>query len=392
MTTTTDQGFRLEDAPMAMDRTAGWRFVSDAGDVFQAADGTWFLTSAEAVQFAQRNPEIFSSGRAYDVLSSPVPLIPLAIDPPAHLKYRKVLDPMLAPRVINAMEDTLRAQIRDLVSAFSARGTCDIVDDVARLYPTQVFLTLFGMPLDDRDQFIDWVEKMVEGASVGAAEPPPEVIDAAMGLFAYLQGYVDTKRSQPGDDMLSRVLALDADDAWSNEEVLGLCFLFTLAGLDTVTAAIGFVMLHLARNPDLRHRLVADPTLVGPLIEEVLRLELPAPTQPRVTTQDVEVCGTAIPAGATVMVCVATANRDPARFEGPDEIDVDRSDFAHLSFGGGIHRCLGSHLARRELRLVVEEFHRLIPDYEIAPGFEPHVAWPSGTLHLTSLPIVFPVA
>jgi cytochrome P450 len=392
MTTTTSASFRLEDAPMAADRTLGWRFVSDAGDVFQAANGTWFLTSAEAVQFAQRNPEIFSSGRAYDVLSSPVPLIPLAIDPPAHLKYRKVLDPMLAPRVINAMEDTLRAQIRDLVSAFSARGTCDIVDDVARLYPTQVFLTLFGMPLDDRDRFIDWVEKMVEGASVGAAEPPPEVIDAAMGLFAYLQGYVDVKRSQPGDDMLSRVLALGGDDAWSNEEVLGLCFLFTLAGLDTVTAAIGFVMLHLARNADLRRRLAADPPLVGPVIEEVLRLELPAPTQPRVTTQDVEVCGTTIPAGATVMVCVATANRDPARFDAPDEIDLDRSDFAHLSFGGGIHRCLGSHLARRELRLVVEEFHRLIPDYEIAPGFEPQVAWPSGTLHLTSLPLVFPVS
>jgi cytochrome P450 len=111
-----------------------------------------------------------------------------------------------------------------------------------------------------------------------------------------------------------------------------------------------------------------------------------------VTTQDVEVCGTTIPAGSTVMVCIATANRDPARFDDPDEIDLDRSDFAHLSFGGGIHRCLGSHLARRELRLVVEEFHRLIPEYEIAPGFEPQVAWPSGTLHLTSLPLVFPVA
>ncbi len=121
----------------------------------------------------------------------------------------------------------------------------------------------------------------------------------------------------------------------------------------------------------------------------LLRLELPAPTTPRVATQDVEVCGVRIPAGSPVMLCLATANRDPARFEHPDGIDLTQADRGHLSFGGGIHRCLGSHLARRELRLVVEEFHRLIPDYEIRSGFEPEVVWPAGTLHLRSLPLVF---
>ena len=392
MTSAVNESFRLEDAPMAKDRAAGWRFVSEGGDVFQGADGTWFLTSAESVQFAHRHPEVFSSARAFDMLASPVPLIPLAVDQPAHKNYRRVLDPMLAPRVVNTIEKQLRTQVRDLVLAFADKGECDIVADLARLYPTQVFLTLFGMPLADRDQFIEWVEAINEGAAtaVPGEAPPDRVVRAAGSLFGYLQHYVDLKLEEPGEDILSCVLSLSGEHAWSNDEILGLCFLFTLAGLDTVTATIGFVMLHLAYNPGLRRRIVADSSLVPPAIEEILRLELPAPTTPRVALEEVEVCGVRIPAGARVMLVLATANRDGTRFANPEQIDIDRGDQGHLSFGGGIHRCLGSHLARRELRLVVEEFHKLVPDYQIKPGVEPTVVWPAGTLHLDSLPLVYP--
>jgi cytochrome P450 len=299
---------------------------------------------------------------------------------------------MLAPRVVNAMEDDLRVQIRDLVAAFAGNGECDVVRDVARLYPTQVFLTLFGLPLTDRDQLVEWVETVNENSTTGTGEPNPAVVEAAMAMFGYLQGCVDEKRDHRGDDMLSRVLALQGDDAWSNDEVIGLTWLVTLAGLDTVTAAIGFTMLHLAQSPELRGRMVADPSLAAPVIEEMLRLEPPAPTTPRVTTQDVEVCGVQIPAGSPVALCLATANREAGRYEHPDSIDLAQADRGHVTFGGGIHRCLGSHLARQEVRLVVEEFHALIPEYEIAPGFEPEVVWPSSTLHLASLPLVFPAA
>jgi cytochrome P450 len=388
--TTAPDTFRLEDAPMAKDRSAGWSFVRAGGDVIHAVDGTWLLTSPDAVQFAQRHPEIFSSARAFDGLGSPVPLVPIAIDPPEHLRYRRVLDPMLAPRVINAMEDGLRAQARELIEAFVDRGSCDAVADLGRLYPTQVFLTLFGMPVEDRDQFIYWSETIIENSSRDSTlEPAPEVIECATALFGYLQACVDRKRANPGDDLLSRVLALDGDDAWSNDEVLGLCFLFILAGLDTVTAMIGFVLLHLANDPDLRARMVADPSLVQPVIEEILRLEQPAPVNPRVTTEDVEVCGVVIPAGAQVGLVLGTANRDPGRFPHSDEIDPAQADRGHLAFGGGIHRCVGSHLARRELRIVVEEFHKLVPEYSVAPGAEPEIVWPSGTFHLKALPLVF---
>jgi cytochrome P450 len=383
--------FHPEEAPMAADRTAGWAYFRDAGEVVEG-DGAWFMTSAETIQYAHHHPELFSSARAFDMLGSPLPLIPLASDAPDHVRYRRVLDPMLAPRVVNTMEDDLRRQVGELIDAFAGRGECDVMTDIAKLYPTQVFLTLFGLPLDDRDRFIGWVDIINGEASLVGAEPIPEVMEAAGALFGYLQGYIDQKNVTPGDDMLSRILALSGDDAWTNEEVLGLCFLFTLAGLDTVTSSIGFVMMHLATNEELRRKVVADPSLVGPVIEEVLRLELPAPLNPRFTTEDIEIGGRRIPAGSIVQLVIGAANRDPARFECPNDIDLEQADRGHLAFGGGIHRCLGSHLARRELRLVVEEFHKRIPDYQVAPGAQPEVQWPAGTLHLTSLPLVFPVS
>lgn len=377
-----------DSAPMALDRTPGWRHFSDRGDVYEA-DGIWYFTTTESIQFAHRHPEIFSSARAFDSLGSPVPLVPIATDPPDHVRYRRVLDPMLAPRVVNAIEDDLRAQIQELIGALVDRGECDVMADIARLYPTQVILTLFGLPLEDRDRFIEWTEAIIGASAAGVGEATPEQLEGAMALFGYLQQHLDEKRAHPADDMLSRVLALSGEEAWTDEELLGMCFLFVIAGLDTVTAMIGFVLYHLARRPDLRRQVIADPSLLTPFIEEVLRLELPAPTTPRVTLEDVSVKGVTVPAGANVLLVLATANRDESRGEDPDEIDLAQEGRGHLSFGGGIHRCLGSHLARRELRLVVEEFHKRIPDYHIPEGVEPAIKWPSATLHFTSLPLVF---
>lgn len=146
-------GIRLLDLPIASDRNEAWRLVRAAGDVVKGSDGVWRLTSPEAVQYPLRNHKLFSSARAFDGLMSPVPLIPLAIDRPDHKRYRRILDPMLAPAVINTMENELREQIRKLVREFADKGQCDIVTDLARVYPVQVFLTLFGLPLRDTERF-----------------------------------------------------------------------------------------------------------------------------------------------------------------------------------------------------------------------------------------------
>ncbi|MEE3753034.1 cytochrome P450 [Mycobacterium intracellulare] len=389
MQTTTDPqqsaGF-YESAPMALDRSAGWRYVRERGDVFEA-DGMWYLTSLEAVRFAQHHPEIFSSAGGYDV-GSPIPMVPLMIDPPDHARYRRLLDPMLSPRVINGIEDNLREQAAQLVKPLADKGQCDVITDIAELFPTQVLLTLFGLPVADRDKFRVWSDTLTSDAA--KSEATQAQLEAGAALLGYLQEHVSSKRSHPGsDDMIGHLLAVSEDEGLNDLDILGMCFLFVLAALDTTTGAIGFTMYHLARRPDLRRAVIDDPALITPLVEEILRLELPAPMVPRRTTQDVEVAGVTIPAGSKVHICMATANREGSDGSAPDDIDLSAAGRGHLSFGGGIHRCLGSHLARRELRLIVEEFHARISDYEIPDGYEPRIAWPTGTYHLESLPLVF---
>jgi cytochrome P450 len=379
----------VEASPMALDRTAGWNYFKEHGDVFES-DGSWYLTSLEAVRYAHRHPELFSSARAFDTLGSPVPLVPIATDPPDHARFRRALDPLVAPRVIRGLEDELRCQVGEIIDAFVGRGSCEIVEELAKPYPTQVILTMFGLPLEDRDRFFAWVDVIINSAADGSfGDPTPEQVYAGLALFTYMQEFIDAKRKNPGHDMISSILCLTGDAEWTNEEVLGLCFLVTLAGLDTVTASIGFILMHLARRPDLRRRIVESPELTIALIEEILRLEAPAALTPRVTTEDVEVAGKTIPAGSSVFLALGAANRSEEWGATPDEIDLDHAGRGHLTFGGGIHRCMGSHLARRELCIAIEEFHRRIPNYSLPEGFEPRLVWPSGTFHLSELPLVF---
>jgi len=386
---TTQGAFEWTNAPMARDRTAGWAAFLEQGEVFQSADGLWFVTSPTMIRAATSQPLIFSSVGSTAQLQAPVPLIPVEFDPPEHKRFRRILDPMLAPRVVDAMVDSLRGQARELIEKFAHRGHCDVVTELARQYPTQVFLTLFGMPLEDRDQMIEWIQTIIHNAQPDpTAEPDPQLAAASAALIDYLRGHIDKKRSAPADDMLSKVVGLTDEDAWTDEEVLGLCFLFSLAGLDTVTNAISLSFLHLARRPDLQQQIGRDSNSVVPIMEELLRLEHPAPISPRVTTTDVELGGKRIPAGSTVVLLWGAANRAGDR-RCPNDIDLETFDQPHMTFGSGIHRCLGSHLARRELRLIMEEFHRLIPSYSLADNEVPEVAWPSGDLHLSSLELVF---
>jgi len=174
----------------------------------------------------------------------------------------------------------------------------------------------------------------------------------------------------------------------TDEEIIGLCFLFVLAGLDTVTSALGFAFATLAADATLRSSISEDPSSIPAFVEEILRVEVPVPFVPRVATTDVTVCGHAIPAGASVLVALGAANRDRTRYDRPDVLDPARQA-PHFAFGAGQHRCLGSHLARLELKIVLEEWHRRIPEYALVAGAEPTVPWPAGSLALKSVPLRF---
>jgi len=366
--------------PMAADRGLGWKTVRDAGPVV-LMDGWYYLTRRDDVLRALRSPELFSSKQAFDELGSPLPLVPIAFDPPEHTRFRKILQPFFSPHALKGMLPSLQRQAIAIVEEATARGECDVMADVAIPYPSQVFLTLFGLPLEDRDRLIAWKDSVIALADSPLTEHTD--LTPALELAAYVTEAINERRQNPGDDLLSKVLT--GDDPLDDGEAIGLSFLFVLAGLDTVTAAMGFALLELARNPQLRRQLRDNPDDIGVFVEEIVRLEPPAPLLPRVATRDVTIGGVTIPAGTKVRLCIAAINRDEYDAISANHVVMDGKVHAHWGFGGGPHRCLGSHLARMELRLIVEEWLKRMPEFEIAPGCVPEIEFPANTFALGSL-------
>jgi cytochrome P450 len=372
----------LETLPFAHDRDAAWHTVLASGKVAVSEAGVYFLSAADVVEAAATNPELFSSQGAFDLVGSPFPMVPIAFDPPEHSRFRRVLDKFFGPRRMAERAPELRRQVGELIDQIRDSGdSCDVMSALAIPFPSQVFLTLFGLPLLDRELLIGWKNAVLEFSAADGSTPSPETLARGGELLAYLNGHLADRRGGDGDDLLSQLLSDSSDGALTEQEIIGLCFLFLIAGLDTVTAATGFALYELARNPVLRAKVIDDDEAVAHFIEEVLRIDPPVPYVPRVTTAEVNVAGVTIPAGSTCWLGLGSANRDPERYVDADVIHQKRSN--HFAFGRGPHRCLGSHLARLELRLIIEEWNRRIPTYSVLR--EPTVGWPCGTLHFHEL-------
>jgi cytochrome P450 len=373
----------LDDLPMSLDRGAGWAALRAAGPVI-LSDGWYALTRREDVLSALRNPNVFSSQKAFEVVGSPLPLVPAAFDPPEHTRFRKILQPFFSPHALAAILPSIQSQAIDIIDSIARQDDCELMTELATPYPSQVFLTLFGLPLRDRERLIRWKDAIIELSIPNAAGETPD-LTPALELFGYLTEAVAEHRRHPGDDVLSRVLL--GADALTDDEALGMAFFFVLAGLDTVTSAIGAAMLELARRPEVRVRLREKPDEISVFVEEVVRLESSAPVVPRVTTEDVTVAGITLPAGSRVRLCLGAINRDGSDAISGDDLVLDGKVHKHWGFGGGPHRCVGSHLARMEMNVVVTEWLRRIPDFELAPGYRPEITWPSPTCTLPRLPL-----
>jgi cytochrome P450 len=385
-----DGKLRFTRLPMSESRTPAYQMVRNAGPVIRTPRG-FVLTSNEYVEFALKHPELFSSQKAFDLVGSPLPMVPVAFDAPAHTRYRRILQPFFSPREVAAWQPMVRALVGTLIDAFAESGRCDLVTGLAIPLPAEVFLTLFGLPLADRDRLIGWKEGLLASPLLTAGKPSDATVQAGAELFGYLAGHIEERRRDGAGtaDLLGRLLADTSEERLSDEELIGLSFLFVLAGLDTVTSVLSMVFAALAGQPKLRQQIVADPAVIPAAIEEMLRFDGPVVFLPRVASEDIHLGGQTIPAGAEVQVALAVANRDPAEHPDPDEIDFGRQE-RHFAFGAGPHRCLGAHLARMELREVLAEWHKRIPEYELAPGFTPLVPWPTGTVGLDTLQLVFP--
>ncbi|ORA84743.1 cytochrome P450 [Mycobacterium malmoense] len=366
--------------PMSADRSVGWKTLRDAGPVV-FMNGHYYLTRREDVLAALRNPKVFSSRLALQPPGSPLPVVPLAFDPPEHTRYRKILQPYFSPQGLSKSRPVLQRHATEMIAAFAERGECEAMADFARLYPFQVFLDLYGLPLEDLDRVIAWKDAVV-------ADKPfmtQADLDKGQELLAYLTDAIQQRRQNPGSDMLSRVMTGDGN--FSDLELLGMSHLLILAGLDTVTAAIGFSLFELARRPQLRDAVRGDPKQIRVFIEEIVRLEPSAPVAPRVTTEVVTVGGMTLPAGTSVRLCMAAVNRDGSDAMSIDELVMDGKVHRHWGFGGGPHRCLGSHLARIELTIIVAEWLKQIPDFELPPDYSPEIKFPSKTFALKELPL-----
>jgi cytochrome P450 len=372
------------------------RYAGMVGEgVVMPMPGMAIPASREAVDTVLRHHEVFTSEFGFD-LGNTRPLIPLSVDPPKHSKYRKILDPLFAPKRMDEQEADIAVRANHFIDEFVEKGECNFTEEFAELFPSSVFLGLMGLPWEELDTFLRLRDGILRPYLVDPeAQTDPEkrhVVTRATGqeIYAYFGGCLDEREQRPTNDILTHFLTAEIEgEKLTREEILDICFLFLIAGLDTVSDTLTCFYAHLATHPEHRRLIVENPDIIPSAVEELLRWETPVPGVVRMATEDYEVCGVLIPAGTMLSVSVGAANLDTAELADAFEVHLDRKVNRHLSFGGGVHRCLGSHLARRELRVTLREWHRRIPEYSLKPGHE-QLEYPPGLRHVKDLTLVWP--
>jgi cytochrome P450 len=363
-----------------------FKMLREHAPVLPVAGGVILSRKAD-IDEAFRHPEVFSSNADALNIGNVRPLIPLQIDPPDHVRYRRLLDPLFAPKKMAALEARTSALVNRLIDRFADRGECDLVPEFTIPLPSEVFLTLFGLPLEELGTFLRMKDGIIRPPGDDDAQAAHRRATAEE-MYAYFNTVLDARAGDPRDDILSGFLTASVDDrSLTREEILDICFLLMIAGLDTVTASLDCFFAYLAQHPGDRDTLVDDPGLVPNAIEELFRWETPVTGVPRIAVQDTELGGAMVKAGDQVMVLLGSANTDEAEFPDADQVDFGREVNRHLAFGGGVHRCLGSHLARLELRVALREFHARIPRYRLAPSAT--LEYTPGIRSLASLPLVW---
>ena len=359
------------------------------------AQGYWIFTRHEAVKDMYKQPEIFSSESITPWEPNPIyRFVPTQIDAPDHIKYRRIVNPWFSPRAIDAAEDRLRALCRGLVEEVAPKGECDFVTGFALRFPTEAFLSVIGIDPKDADLFVRWVEDFFGGFSGDPAglEPMAKALD---GIREYWVAALEERRGDPAPregDLASHLLHSTFDERpLTDAEMLDMLTVLVLAGLDTTRAELGYMFRHLAEHPEHRRAVIERPAIVPHAVEEVLRYYTIIFGDGRKVTRDVEFHGVKLKKGDMVYGLVSAANRDPEAYERAEEFVIDRTRNNHMGFANGPHRCLGMHLARREMQLAVEEWLRAIPDFRIADGAELLERGGGAMMTLTALPLVWEV-
>jgi cytochrome P450 len=289
------------------------------------------------------------------------------------------------------LEGPVTRLANDLIDGFIDRGEVDFASEFSVPFPSQVFLTLLGLPLDELPRFLAMKDgiirpEQVTGTDYGSDEMHALQRATADSIYEYFDEVLDEREVERRDDLLSQFLDADLEgEKLTRTEILDICFLFLIAGLDTVTATLDCMFAFLAQHPEHRRRLVDEPALIPAAVEELLRWETPVMGVARIAARDTNLGGCPIHQGDQVMVMLGAANTDETEFDDAETVRFDREANRHLAFGGGIHRCLGSHLARQELRIALREWHRRIPEYAVADGHT--LAYTSGIRSIEHFPM-----
>ena len=359
------------------------------------AQGYWIFTRHDAVRDMYKNPQIFSSESITPWEPEPIyRFVPTQIDEPDHITYRRIVNEWFSPRAVERAEPAIRGVCRALVEKVAPTGGCDFVAEFALRYPTETFLRFIGLDTAEADQFVAWVEDFFGGFSGDPAGLEP-MARALEGIRQYWMAVLDERRGEPAPrtgDLASHLMhATYGDRPLTDAEILDMLVVLVLAGLDTTRAQLGYLFRHLATHPDDRAALIADPKLLPSTVEESLRLYTIIFGDGRKVTRDIEFHGAQLKRGDMVYGLVSGANRDPRAYERAGEFILDRRHNRHFGFAGGPHRCLGAHLARREMQVGLEEWLRVIPDFRIATDEELAERGGGSMMTLMTLPLAWEV-
>jgi cytochrome P450 len=345
--------------------------------------GTWLPVTHDDVAAVAYDTEHFTSRSVVvsdvrpgpDDLPAPIGVAPpITSDPPFHSLARRLLLPAFAPKPIAALEPFTRTLCRELLDATAGQSVVDAAVDYARHIPLRVIVRMLGFPQEDADIFRRFIRMVLEDVDASPEEREAALQDGE--LDAYMNARIDEHLADPQDDLTSFLLNAELDgNKLDLDHVRGTMVLLMIAGIDTTWSAVGAALWHLAQHPEDRRRLASEPELVPTAVEEFLRAYAPV-TMARLVAKDFEFDGCAMKEGDWVLLPFPAANRDPAVFHDADKVVIDRLENRHAAFGLGIHRCIGSNLARMELRVALEEWMACYPDFELADPAS--VTWSAG--------------
>lgn len=347
-------------------------FYSEKAGVVRAerVNGVVTLYRFDDIIKVNRHPAILGNGGQGGSFGNDNPLIPLEIDGEDHKKWRKLLDPIFGPKQMAPLEAQIRTLAGELIDDFTSRGEADLHDEFCVPLPSLTFLRLVGAPIEDLDFFIDFKNGVIHPEGDTVEEMEANMAVAGGKLLEYFVKFLAERRqdTEQKDDVIAVLLRSEVDGNPIEElDLLNIMFLLMFAGLDTVTSSLSCIFAWLGQHPEERDRLVADRSLLPAAIEEIVRYESPVPSGQRFATEDIDLGdGLVIKAGEAIHAIWAAANVDPTHYDNPLEVDFSRGRAPNMVFASGTHRCLGSHLARMELRTALDEILNRIPDFAVS--------------------------